>query len=450
MAVPMNKAGKKRTFVVFTEYGEMLDVAMQLQNEGNDVVMHIPEKEFKTIGEGIVEKVEDWWMCIGEDYIWLFDGCSHGKLQDWLRSKGEAVFGGSEQGDRLENERQLAQKWFAKAGFIQPESQNFKDIDEAIAFVVEHPDQQWVLKQNSDAPKSLNHVGKFEGNSDMLFHLQELKKKWNEADFGQFDCDLMEKVEGLEVAISVFFNGTEFMKNKKGKIVAYINFEEKKESERGMGQTTGETGTTFLTTDEDGDMFKSIMSSPKITEVLKASKFRGVFDINCIKTDKGMVALEPTMRPGIPGSSYEFIEGLNMPTGDMIEAVARGTNLPIELKPGAGMVLVVTSKPFPLEAEVESGATSIGEKLWILKDGNPVDDFDDEQKKHIHLENFQKKDGNYLVATTNGYLLTTTATGKTIKDVREKLIKYTKDNLYLADFKVRHDIGQRVEDYYTK
>lgn len=444
------EVSKKRTFVVFTEYGELLDIAIQLQNEGNDVVMHIPEKDFKTIGDGIIEKVEDWWMCIAEDYIWLFDGCSNGKLQDWLREQGEAVFGGSEQGDRLENERQLNQKWFAQSGFYQPESENFKSVDDAIKFVEEHPKQQWVLKQNGDASKSLNHVGKFEGNADMLFHLQELKKKWNEAEFGEFDCDLMEKVEGLEVAVSAFFNGQEFMKNKKGKIVGFISFEEKKESEGGMGQTTGETGTTFLATDEDGDMFKAVLSHPKLTEVLKASKFRGVFDINCIKTDKGMVALEPTMRPGIPSSSYEFIEGLNMPTGDMLEAVAKGANTPIELKPGTGMVLVVTAKPFPSEATMESDATSLGEKLWILKDGKPVDDFDEEQRKHIHLENFRKKDGDYLVATTNGYLLTVTGQGKTIKDTRENLIKYIKDNLYLADFKIRHDIGQRVEDYYKK
>lgn len=364
--------------------------------------------------------------------------------------RGEAVFGGSKQGDRLENDRQLGQKWFKKAGFYQPESKNFKDIQSAIKFVQEHPKQQWVLKQNADASKSINHVGKFEGNEDMIYHLEQLKTKWNEAEFGKFDCDLMEKVEGLELAVSCFFNGKDFMKNKAGKVVGYVNYEEKKQSEGGMGATTGETGTTFVTVDEDNKNFKQVMGHPKILEVLRASKFRGVFDINCILTNKGMVALEPTCRPGIPGSSYEFIEGLDMPTGEMLEAVAKGQNTPIELKSGVGMVLVVAAKPFPVEAHVSSEATSIGEKLWILKDGHPVKEMDDEQKKHIHLQNFKKENGDFIVATTNGYLLTTTLHGKTIKDVQKDLVEYTKDNLYLSDMVVRHDIGERVLNYYAK
>ena len=301
------------------------------------------------------------------------------------------VFGSSIQAAKLEDNRQLGNRWFKSAGFLQPESQNFKDIESAIKFVQEHPKQQWVLKQNADASKSINHVGKFDGNEDMLYHLEQLKTKWNESDFGKFDCDLMEKVEGLELAVSCFFNGKDFMRNKAGKVVAYINWEEKKQSEGGMGQTTGETGTTFLTIDEDDKNFKQIMGHPKILEVLRASKMRGVFDINCILTKKGMVALEPTCRPGIPGASYEFIEGLDMPTGDMIEAVAKGQNTPIELKSGVGMVLVVAAKPFPIEATLPSESTSVGEKLWIIKDGKPVKEMDEEQKKHIHLENFKKR-----------------------------------------------------------
>ena len=440
----------KRKFFIISTYAEILDVAMQLQYEGNEVVLSIPNHDYKTIGDGIVKKDDLWWNYLDKDWIFVIDGCEHGALQDWLREKGEAVFGGSAQGDRLENDRQLGQKWFKQAGFFQPESQNFKDIPSAIKFVLDHPKQQWVLKQNADASKSINHVGKFEGNEDMLYHLEQLKTKWNEAEFGKFDCDLMEKVEGLELAVSCFFNGKDFMQNKDGKIVAYINWEEKKQSEGGMGATTGETGTTFLSVDEDNKNFKQVMGHPKILEVLRASKFRGVFDINCILTKQGMVALEPTCRPGIPGSSYEFIEGLDMPTGDMLEAVAKGQNTPIELKPGVGMVLVVAAKPFPVEAHVSSEATSIGEKLWILKDGQPVKEMDEEQKKHIHLQNFKKENGDFVVATTNGYLLTTTLRGKTIKQVQKDLVEYTKTNLYLSDMVVRHDIGERILNYYAR
>jgi phosphoribosylamine-glycine ligase len=444
----------KPTFIIWSKFGELLDVAIQLKQEKCEVFFYVSEKDYAEIGEGIVPKLKDWeWLdCLGKGYIWCIDGCDDGHFQDWLRAKGEFVFGGSKQGDRLENERQLGQDWFKKAGFYQPFSKNFKDIDSALKQVTDHPEIKYILKQNGGAPKSINHMGKFEGSEDMIYHLTELKKKWNEAEFGPVDFDLMEVVTGLEVAASVFFNGKDYMKNEKGKVVGYLNFEEKKESEKGMGVTCGEMGTTFIGTDEDNKLFKDILIHDKLLTVLRASKFRGVFDINAIQLKDGrIVALEPTMRFGIPGTSYEFIEGLDMPTSDLLAMVAKGEDKPIKIHAGAGMVLVVVAKPFPTDAHLDSAATSIGEKLWILKDGKPIKDFDDEMLKHIHLENFKKEDGEFKVATANGYMLTTTGRdGKTIKEVREKLIEYTKASIYLPDMKIRHDIGQRVEDYYSK
>ena len=337
-------------------------------------------------------------------------------------------------------------------------SKNFTSIEAALAFVQKNKDKRWILKQNGGAPKSINHMGKFEGSEDMIYHLEQLTKKWNEAEFGPVDFDLMEVVSGLEVAASVFFNGKDYMKDEKGKVVGYLNFEEKKEVEKGMGVTCGEMGTTFIGVTEDNKLFKDIVINDKLLSVLRASKFRGVFDINAIKLDDGrIVALEPTMRFGVPGTSYEFIEGLDMPTSTLLEGVANGKDIPIKIHTGPGMVLVVAAKPFPTEGELPAGGTSIGEKLWILKDGKPITDFEPEMLKHIHLENF-KKDINeetgetaYKVATSNGYLLTVTGReGKTIKQVRENLIDYTKASVYIPDMKIRHDIGQRVEDYYAR
>ncbi len=433
-------------FLLFSEFGELLDLAVALQNEGHEVKLHIPNHEYAKIGDGIVKKEKEWWTCVGEGYIWCFDGCTFGGLQDWLRGRGESVFGGSDKGDKLENDRQLGQALFKAAGFKQPESKNFKDIDEAIAFVKENNEKRWILKQNGDAPKSLNHMGKFDGGKDMVFHLEELKKGWSETEFGKFDCDLMEVVEGLEVAASAFFNGTDFLKNKDGKVVGFLNFEEKKEGNGQTGETTGEMGTTFLGVTEDNSLFKDILLKPKIREALKAIGFRGVFDINCIKTKEGIVALEPTCRFGVPATSYEFMEGLESPLGELIATVAAGETKPVTIKMGLGMVMVVVAKPYPLEVEVSDEGTSIGERLWILQDGKPVKDFSDEQKKHIHLENFYKDEGVYKVATKNGYLLTVTGRGKTISEVRESLVDYIKKNLYISGMKYRTDIGQRVEE----
>jgi phosphoribosylamine-glycine ligase len=231
-------------------------------------------------------------------------------------------------------------------------------------------------------------------------------------------------------------------------VCGYLNFEEKKEADGGTGETCGEMGTTFWGCTEENELVREMICRPAIKARLKKIGFRGVFDINCIVTDEGkIVALEPTCRFGVPSTAYEFCEAMESGAGKLIEAVAKGQSKPVALFQGWGMVMVVAAKPFPVEADVDDEATSIGERLWILKDGEPVDEFDSDQNKHIHLYNFKKDDEGYKVATKSGYLLTVTAKGDEIATIREGLIEYIKDNLMIAGQKYRTDIGKRVEEY---
>lgn len=435
-------------FLIYTEYGEIADLGIYLQEvEKHEVLIFIKDAGSCKIAEGILEHIDDWYRYIGKGYIWVFDSCSFGDLQDWLREKGEPVIGGCKKGDDLENDRQLGQKWFAEAGFDQVESQNFTDFDDALEFIKTNNDRRWIMKQNGSAPKSLSHSGKFDSGVDMIYHLEEMKKGWNELQFGKVDFDLMEIVEGLEVGACCYFNGTDWMKMD-GKVCGYFNFEEKKEADGGTGETCGEMGTTFYGCTEENELFREIICKPAIKTRLRQIGFRGFFDINCIVTDEGkIVALEPTCRFGVPATSYELLRGLESGAGNLLEAVAKGLNRPIKVHQGWGLVMVVVAKPFPIEADVDDQATSIDEKLWILKDGEPQDEFSADQRQHIHLYNFTKDEDGYKVATKNGYLLTVTMNGGEISEIREKLIKYIKDNLFVSGMKFRTDIGARVEEY---
>lgn len=438
------KEQRERKFFVFSSYGELLDLAIQLQQEGEQVVLYVPNPDYKAIGDGIVEKATNWHEYLGKEYIFVIDGCENAGLQDWLRKKGEWVVGTNEPMSEYENNRQLGQELFKKAGFHQSESHNFTDFDDAIEFIQDNGDKKYVMKQNGDAPKFLNTMGKFDEGVDMLYHLEKLKKSWNESEYGDVDFDLMEIVEGTEMAASAFFNGHDWLRDEKGKVVGFLNQEYKKQSDGDLGEVTGEMGTVFLGVDEDNEIFKDILLRPEITALLKEHDYRGVFDINGSITKDGYVAFEPTSRFGIPATSYEFTEGLEVPTADLLEAMAKGKDLPIDVKRGFGIVQVVVAKPFPIEADVEDSATSIGKKLWILNaKGQPKDDFSDEQLEHIHLENFKKDDeGNYLVATKSGYLLTVTGTGDDLEAVRDEVKEYIKDNIYFKGMVYRQDLGK--------
>jgi phosphoribosylamine-glycine ligase len=189
---------------------------------------------------------------------------------------------------------------------------------------------------------------------------------------------------------------------------------------------------------------------PKIVEVLREMNFRGIFDINTIKADDGLVALEPTMRFGIPSTSYECIEGLVSDPGKLFYTAARAQDEPIEIKQEIGMVMCVVGKPWPIASTVPEN-TSVGERLWIIQDDEIADDFTEEQLRHIHLYNFERTEDKtsgesiYTIPTREGYILTVTASGTKVDDVRERLIKYIRANIYFAGMKYRMDIGKRVE-----
>ena len=440
-----------RKFLIVSKYGEILDLALWLQDvEHEDVTFCVTNDENKKIGLGLVKKSDTWMQFMGQGCVWVFDGCEDGKLQDWLRSKGEAVFGGSEKGDRLENDRQLGQRLFKRAGFKQPESKNFTDLGDALKFVEDNDDKRWILKQNGSAPKHLNHMGKFEGNIDLLYHLECLKKSWNEADYGKFDCDLMEVVEGTEVAASAFFNGEDWMRNEDGKVVGFINCENKKECDGDMGATTGEMGTVILGCDEDNTLFEDILLRPEIGEALKEAGFRGVFDINgCLLDDGDFVAFEATARIGVPIGAYILEDGLETNAADLMEAVARGEQVDVEVGRQVAVIMVMASRPFPIEANLEDDQTSTGERLWLLKnDGQPHDEMTAEQRRRIKLYNFFKDDDDSLkVATESGYMLTVSGYGDTVEEAREDAKEFAKENLYLPGMKWRQDLGYKIEDF---
>lgn len=443
-----NKGEKGGKFFVYSTYGELCDVAIALKNEGKDVVLYVPDSDYKKIGDGIVNKAENWHEYLGKGYVWIIDGCENAELQEWLRKHGENVCGTNKEMADMENDRQKGQEWFRELGFNQPDSKNFTDFDDAIDFIKENSGIKYILKQNGDAPKSLNHKTKFDSGIDMIYHLEQLKKSWNE-EKGEIDFDLMEMVDGMEIAASAFFNGHDWLRNKEGKVVGFTNGEEKKVLDGGLGSTCGETGTTFLGVDETNELFADIMLRKGIAEKLKKENYRGVFDLNgCLTEDKGFVCFEATSRPGVPATSYEFIAGLKSPTSELIEAMAKGLDTPIDIQTGWGMVMVVYAPPFPLDEDVPDTATSMGQKLWILKDKEPIKDFTKEQKDRIHLENFRKNDdGDYVVATKSGYLLTVTGIGDSIEGVRDDIIEFIKDNIFITDFGHRMDIGKRLEEY---
>src|SRR5690606_12999889 len=100
---------KKRRFLFISKWGEILDIATAVQNEGHDVKLYIDYKPCREIGAGFVPKTKNWQKHIDWADIIVFDYTGFGKEAEELKRKGKLVIGGTEYTDRLESDRNFGQ-----------------------------------------------------------------------------------------------------------------------------------------------------------------------------------------------------------------------------------------------------------------------------------------------------------------------------------------------------
>ena len=154
---------QKRKFLFISRWGEILDIAFAVLQEGNTVKMFIEDKHSKEIGFGFVPKVSDWRKHIDWADILVFDYTGYGKICDELRAKGKIVFGGSEYTDKLEQDRNFGQAELQKHKVKVLPSKEFKTFEDAIIYVKQNPDA-YVIKPSGET-QELKQVQVYEKRS---------------------------------------------------------------------------------------------------------------------------------------------------------------------------------------------------------------------------------------------------------------------------------------------
>lgn len=421
-----------RVVVVLSEDGDALDLACRLRQEGNEVRIAIQDKEYSSVGNGFgLKRVRNWrdelsW--VGKDGLIIFDQSGFGKDQDELREKGYSVFGGSEGGDRLEFERANAQEIFARCGMKTVPSLHFSSVDDAGAFVKGHWDR-WVVKQNGHADKCFSYDGKLDDCRDVV-NLLENYKKYNRDEC--YSIDLQQRVEGVELAATRYFNGTDWV----GPIM--MNMEHKELFPGGLGPRTDEMGTLmWFDDDENNKLFLETLS--KITSYLREIKFRGCFDINCIVNEQGAVPLEATPRFGYPTIHVETALMLS-PWGEFLKAVADGGQYEPKWRKGFGIVFLLAVPPFPYQA-VNNKYNPHGLRIYFRE--NPSA----QEWPHLHFSEVSKRHSKdnpdeceYVVSGSRGYVMCISGFGKTVRKARENAHALAK-KVFVPKMFYRNDIG---------
>src|SRR5688572_16878277 len=230
----MAAADRATRFLFVSTFGQTADLAWTLTKEGSEARMWIQGKGEREVGDGFVEKVDDWKAHVDWADVVVFDDTGFGSTCERLRAEGHAVVGGSVYGDKLELDRDFGQSEMKAAGMNVLPCWDFDSFDEAIAFVRGKPDR-YVVKPNGKAQneKVLSYVGQEEDGKDVVAVLETYRRGWAGKIKG---FQVQTYAAGVEVAVGAFFNGKDFL------LPVCVNFEHKRLFNDEIGPSTGEMG----------------------------------------------------------------------------------------------------------------------------------------------------------------------------------------------------------------
>ena len=421
MAV-LNKPSGPRRILLVSRWGESLDLAYAMKEEGHAVKFYIEDRPSREIGYGFVPKVREWKKHTDWADLVIFDYTGFGAEADRLRESGKLVFGGSAYTDSLELDRNFGQQELQRHKIKTIPSHEFHSFQEAIRFVEAHPNA-YVVKPMGETQelKQLLFVGKDDRGEDVVRLLRAYEKSWG-AGFGSFQ--LQRRVKGVEISISAFFNGKSFLSPYN------VTFEHKKLFPKEVGVSTGEMGSSMFWT-AHSPLFERTLQ--KFGSTLARENFRGHLDINCIVNGNGVYPLEFTSRFGYP---QIFIQraGITEPMGELLYGIAAGTRETLQTRKGFQVGAFIAVPPFPYDDKKTFDLFS-RDAVVVFQKGT----------EGIHPMHLKQVGDQWLITGNTGLALLVTGTGLTMKDAQRTMYNRI-GSVIVNNGYYRTDIGDRWQE----
>ena len=415
-----------RKFLFVSLDGLIADTAWHVAQEGHDVRLFIESKSEREIADGFVPKSSDWERDVNWADIIVFDDVlGQGAKAAKLRTAGKLVVGGSPYTDMLEDDRAFGQQELKAAGVTIIPQDNFTSFADAIAYVKANPNR-YVIKPSGEAQnlKQLLFVGEEEDGKDVIQVLEDYERSWAER-IKAFQ--LQRRIVGVEVATGAFFNGHEFA------LPVNVNFEHKKLFPGDIGPSTGEMGTTMFWS-EPTKVFNATLK--KMEPRLRAERFVGYIDVNCIVNSNGIYPLEFTARFGYPTISIQQ-EGMITPIGELLYGLAEGTLTRFKTRSGFQVGVRIVVPPFPFN-DPDTFAKNSKDALILFKKPN---------REGVHIEDVKAVKGEWMVTGTSGVVLIVVGMGPTMKAAQRQAYNRI-DNIMIPNMYYRKDVGDRwFEDF---
>jgi phosphoribosylamine--glycine ligase len=415
--------------------GDGLDLGsmyMRLARDGHEARVFVGDEDQRDTLSGLVTTVPvwrdqlDWVRAAGREGFLVFETATRGALQDQLRAEGFQVIGGSAYGDRLENDRAFGQQVMRSAGMQVVPTHEFDSFDDAAAFVVSHPRRYVFKPSGAGFASARTFIAQMDDGADLLAMLEIQRRTWP-SDM-PVRLVLMQRLEGVEVGVGAYFDGTRFLQP------TCLDWEHKRFFPGDLGELTGEMGT--LVTYRGGErLFQETLL--RMQEPLRASGYQGYININTIVDDDGVHPLEFTCRFGYPG--FAILEPLQLcGWPDLFRCMAGGVEAPqggrFPTRDGFAVGVVLTVPPFPYSAGYDR-----------ISRGMPVifrRDLDDADHAHLHFSEVSLQDGRLVTSGVVGYIMVVTGVGETATAARDDVYARVR-KVCLINGRYRDDIGER-------
>lgn len=410
-------------------WGAAIPLACHMQDDAHEVRFWVQDPYSKDVGDGFVTKVKDWKELLGWCDLLITDDTHMHKITDLFREK-IPVIGGTQMTDVMEEDRGMGQKLFKASGLDTLESKEFKSLEEAIVYVRENP-KTLVVKVSGIAQddKTSTYVGQMEDGSDIVPVLEHMGKKMEKGIAG---VEIQEKVNGIEVGISGFFNGKKFIGP------CQVNFEHKRlmpwKTQQGMGPQTGEMGTSAIWMDQDIPLFQKVLAPMAMP--LKEMGYHGDFDINCIVEEGKIYPLEMTNRFGWPTLPLQIETLKENDLGEFFLALATGKDFDLEIAYPVSLCVVVGVPPLPYMNDRIFDKYSKDMPVFFREGAVPEGLYPGEAKI---------EDDRWRVAGTTGCLAVAAAGGHSIGECREAVYEIV-DQVIVPGKMARDDIGRTTDE----
>jgi len=415
--------------------GAFTDFAIRLMCDGHEVKQwqkKTPNGEQSLIGKGIVTRVLNWQAFMKwADIIVLSDNAYQMQFLEKYHREGYPIVGANLDTSYLELRRGEGQDIMKKAGLDVIPGQEFKNYNDAIAYVKANP-KRYVSKPSGDADKALSYVSK--NAADMLFMLERWKSKGK----SKMPFIMQEFVPGIEVAVGAWMGKDGFSK------LRCENFEFKKLMPSNFGVNTGEMGTVLKYT-EKSKLFDETLG--KLEEFLRFQNYIGYVDLAFIIDDKGSPRpLEWTTRPGWPLFNIQAALHKGDSIQWMCDLLEGKDTLKASTKIAAGHIVAIPDFPFTKV----TGRDPSGFPIYNLeKCGDDV---------HLCEVMLGKgpiyEDGKFteteMFVTAGDYVLVTSGIGDSVREATKKSMEVVKKIEIPSAMIVRDDVGERLEEELPK